>query len=129
MSVNHNGGKLTVSRRKAKILTVNRKCLHPIEIPQLREVNFGILTTDRLIEGDRLILYRFNKTGSTVFLVSVLHKHGSSWYLYTKITSMKCRKFTNENCCTLPVCTSIHINLLLTQHFTPFLERALLSVF
>ena len=31
MSVNRKGEKLTVSRRKAKILAVNRKCLHPVE--------------------------------------------------------------------------------------------------
>ena len=37
------------------------------------EVNFRILTTDRLTEGDRLIRYRFNNTGWAVLLVSVSH--------------------------------------------------------
>ena len=31
ISVNRNGKKLTVSRKKSKILTVNRKSLNPIE--------------------------------------------------------------------------------------------------
>ena len=40
MSVNCEGEKLTVSRRKAKILVVNCKCLHPTESPIVAKLEF-----------------------------------------------------------------------------------------
>ena len=71
MSVNRNGEKLIVSRRKAKILAVNRKCSTPLR-PSIKGSKFRNFETDRLMEGDRLIRYRFNNTGSAVLLVLVL---------------------------------------------------------